>query len=456
MVEFINKYIFGVAVPTLLIAAGIFYAVRLRAFHILHPIRIIKALTKRNTASGISPFKAVTLALAGTLGVGNIVGVAAAIGLGGFGAVFWMWISAVCAMLLKYAEIVLAVRHRRYGESGAPHGSAMYYIRDFFSSHSLPMLGKLLALIFSFLYILNALSMGSMIQANAISESMEGVFGVSPLILGGAVAIICAFLISRGTDFVAKFTEILVPLMTLGYIVISVAVLFIKRGELPQALASILSDALTPDSAFGGILGFALSRSVRFGTMRGLVSNEAGCGTAPTAHAASNTSSAVEQGFWGIFEVFVDTIILCTMTALVIIVSSDELRYRGSWIMLTIDAYSAVLGRLAAVFLSLAVLSFGFATIVCWAHYGIESVHYLNKKEIWRRIFIAVYCVSIFAGFIAAPDGIWTAADFAIGGMTLINLLAICLMNREVKQETLEYFQSKPRKKPKNTKKKGI
>ena len=298
MLEFINKYIFGAAVPLLLIAAGIFYAIRLRAFHIFHPIRIVKALTRKNTASGISPFRAVTLALAGTLGVGNIVGVSAAIGLGGFGAVFWMWISALCAMLLKYAEILLAIRHRRYDESGKPHGSAMYYIRDFFSSHSLPRIGKLLACVFAVLYIVNAVSMGSMIQSNAISESMEGVFGIPPIICAAAVTLVCALLITKGTDAMAKFTEILVPIMTLGYIIISLAVLIMKRDMLSGAMAEIMRDALSPDSAAGGIIGFALSRSVRFGTMRGLVSNEAGCGTAPTAHAASNTTSAVEQGFW--------------------------------------------------------------------------------------------------------------------------------------------------------------
>lgn len=449
MVEFINKYLFGTAVPVLLISAGIFYAIRLRFFHIIHPIRILKALTRKNTASGISPFKAVTLALAGTLGVGNIVGVSAAIGLGGFGAIFWMWVSALCAMLLKYAEIFLAVKHRRYDTNGRPHGSAMYYICDLFSAHSLPKLGNLLALVFSLLYILNAVSMGSMIQANAISESMEGVFGLPPIICGVTVALICAVLIFKGTNSIAKFTEILVPLMSIGYIIISVFVLFVKRDELAGAFSSILKDAFTKDSALGGIFGFALSRAVRFGTMRGLVSNEAGCGTAPTAHASSNTHSAVEQGFWGIFEVFVDTIVLCTMTALVIIVSFEELRYRGSWIMLTIDAYSTVLGNTASVFLAVATASFGFATIVCWAHYGIESVYYLSPKKIWKQTFVGIYCISVFMGFLSAPEEIWTVADMAIGGMTIINVSVICLMSREVSDETSDYFQNSGKKKPK-------
>ena len=189
MIEFINKYVFGAAVPVLLILAGIFYTLRLRAFHIFKLPSLTRALTRKSEGDGISPFRAVTLALAGTLGVGNIVGVAAAIGLGGYGSIFWMWISALCAMLLKYSEIVLAMRHRRYDPSGAPHGSAMHYIKDMFDSLSLPRIGKTVASVFALLCILNAISMGSMIQANAISESLGGVFGIHPLICGATLAL---------------------------------------------------------------------------------------------------------------------------------------------------------------------------------------------------------------------------------------------------------------------------
>ncbi len=442
MLEFINKYLFGVAVPVLLIAVGIFYIILLKAFHIRNPLAIIKSLTKKNTRSGISPFKAVTLALAGTLGVGNIVGVSAAITLGGFGAVFWMWISALCAMLLKYAEIVLAMRHRRYDADGRPYGAAMYYINDKFSSLALSSLGKILAAIFALFCILNALTMGSMIQSNAISESFEGVFKLPPVICGAVIALLSLLILPRGTDAMAKFTEILVPLMSLGYIVISLAILIIKRDMLGYALRAIISDAFSIDSAASGFLGFLLSRALRFGTMRGLISNEAGCGTAPTAHAASNTQSAVEQGFWGIFEVFADTILLCTMTALVVIINFGDLRYKSSMIMLTIDAYSNVLGNSASIFLSIAVLCFGFATIICWGHYGIESVGYFTKNKAMKRLFIALYCASVFVGAFAASDAIWRLADFAIGAMTLINLMMLVLCSGEVKKETEIYFKA--------------
>lgn len=438
--EFINKYIFGTAVPVMLILAGLFFSVILKCFHISKLPHILKVFTKKTPDSGISPFRAVTLALAGTLGVGNIVGVAAAVMLGGFGSVFWMWISALCAMLLKYAEIVLAMRHRRFDSDGKPHGAAMYYIKDFFNSHSLPRIGTAIAGIFAVLCILNALSMGSMMQANAISESMEGVFGVPPLLCGALLCLLCLIIINRGTEVMARFTEILVPLMTLGYVVISLAVLIIRRDALGEAFMQIINDALSPESALGGVAGFLLSRALRFGTMRGLVSNEAGCGTAPAAHASSNSKSAPEQGFWGIFEVFTDTIILCTMTALVLIVNFDSLKYRGSYIMLTIDAYSSVLGNYASVFLGISVLCFGFATIICWAHYGIESVRYLSENKTVKNAFIIIYAISALIGGIISSESVWSVADLAIGGMTFINVMIICFMYKEVKIETEAYF----------------
>ncbi len=455
MLEFINKYIFGTAVPIILMGSGIFYLILLKAFHLTRPTAILKVLTKRNSKDGISPFRAVTLALAGTLGVGNIVGVSAAICLGGFGAIFWMWITAALAMLLKYAEIVLAMKYREYDKSGTPHGAAMYYIKDFFTRRSLSRIGGALAATFAFFCIINAVTMGSMIQANAISESFEGVFGISPLLCGAILTILCGIIIPRGAESMAKFTEILVPIMTLGYVIISLAVIIIKRDMLQDALRSIISDAMSGDSAVGGALGFFLSRSLRFGTMRGLISNEAGCGTAPTAHASSNSKNAVEQGFWGIFEVFTDTLLLCTMTALVVIVNFSEIRYRSSWIMLTIDAYANVLGGVASVFLAISVLCFGFATIICWAHYGIESVRYFSRGRTLKNLFIFIYCAATFIGAFAASEMIWTAADFAIGVMTLINVSVITLMSGEVKEETELYF-SKKGKKQKNKKSEKI
>ena len=442
MIEFFNKYLFGIAVPLLLICSGIFYAVVLKCFHIKHPIVILKALTKKSAAGGTTPFRAVTLALAGTLGVGNIVGVASAISLGGFGAIFWMWISALCAMLLKYAEIVLAMKHRKYGDDGAPHGAAMYYIKDFFASISLRGFGTFLAAVFAIFCIINALTMGSMMQANAVGEALEGVFSLPRLLCGVIMAIFCLIVVSKGTNAMSRITEIIIPIVSLGYIIVSVAALFIQRDLLPDAIEAIFCDALSADSAAGGVIGFLLSRSLRFGTIRGLISNEAGCGTAPTAHATSSSNEPVEQGFWGIFEVFVDTIVLCTMTALVLIINFDKLTFRGSWIMLSIDAYATSLGEFAAIFLGISVLCFGVSTIICWAHYGIESLGYFTSSSIARGIFIIVYSPFVLLGTIFSSEVIWEIADLAIGAMTLINVSVLIGMRKSVKSETEAYLSA--------------
>ena len=442
MIAFINKYIFGTAVPIMLVLTGIYYLILLRGFHIVKIKSIVRALTRRQNKNGISPFRAVTLALSGTLGVGNIVGVSAAIYLGGFGSIFWMWVSAFFAMLLKYAEIVIAVKHRRFDEKGNPYGSAMIYIEDYFKSICLKKTGCVIAVIFAVLCVLNSITMGNMIQTNSITGAFDSVWQISPTIVGVFLSLLVFFVISKGSEGISRFTEMLVPLMTLGYIVLSLAVIVLRFDKIDDAFISIFNEAFEVDSAVGGILGFFLSKGLRFGTMRGLVSNEAGCGTAPTAHATSNTNSPVEQGFWGIFEVFVDTIILCTMTAIVVIISYGEVKHFGNnFIMMTIGAYSNVLGDFAEYFLAISVLFFAFATIICWAHYGMQSVAYITKSNFILKAFVFIYSLSVFLGAIISGDIIWEAADFAIGAMTVINVTVICLMSKEVKRETLEYFK---------------
>ena len=443
MLEFVNKYLIGTSVPVLLIFAGIFYLIILKGRPLRSPIKMIKTMLEPDgdKKSGISPFRSVTMALAGTLGVGNIVGVASAIALGGFGAVFWMWISALAAMILKYAEITLAVSHRRKRE-GENYGGAMYYIKDRFDKKKRPKIGKILAWSFAAMCAIVSLSMGCVMQVNAVSSSFKGVFDVPEWICGAILAIMTAAVITKGAKGISKLTEWLVPLMSLGYIVMSVAVMFICRDRIPEALAKIFSDAFSFGSTAGGILGFFISDAVRYGTMRGLLSNEAGCGTAPFAHAASSTNDPAKQGTWGVFEVFVDTIILCTMTAIVIILNYDEAcAYASNGIMMTVRAYSAVLGKSAEYFLCAAVLLFAYATVICWAHYGIECVSYMfkNKKRA-RALYVIVFCAIAFVGSLVAPDSVWTVADFSIGLMTVMNVAVVCLMSDEVRELTNRIF----------------
>lgn len=436
----INKYLLGVIVPVLLIAVGAYFTFFLGGFHILHPIKLLKKLSERKERCAVSPFRALTLALAGTLGVGNIVGVSAAIVLGGFGAVFWMWISAICAMILKYAEVVLAMRHRRPDKNGELHGSAMYYINDTFARIKMPRTARTLAITFAILCLINTVSMGAMIQSNAVRDAVTDSLGISPALLGVLLSVICFAVISKGSNLISRLTEILVPLMSVGYFVLSVAVLVIRRDMIADALYAIVKDALTPKSTSGGILGFLLSDSLRYGSTRGLISNEAGCGTAPMAHSSTTSDSSALQGIYGIIEVFIDTIVLCTMTALVIIINFNEIDTKQSWLRLTFDAYSNTLGNFADIFLTVSVICFGFATILCFGHYGIETVDYFGANDRVRIGFVAIYCVFVALGACFSPEFVWNIADVSIGSMTLINVLVLIMARKEIKNESEIYF----------------
>jgi AGCS family alanine or glycine:cation symporter len=455
MLEFINDNVISVITPILLIVTGLFFSFKLNFFHFRHPIKIIRSMLTREKKGGISPFRAVTLALAGTLGVGNIAGVASSIAIGGFGSVFWMWISAIVAMVLKYAEITLAIAHRRTDfATGEHHGGASYYIYDYCAKKNKKILGKLLGAAFALLCIINAVTMGCVIQSNAISSSFEGVMNIPAWAVGGIVSALSLLVIFGNAKWISSFSEKSVPIMTIGYILLSVAVLAARSHLVGDAFAVIFKDAFNLKSATGGAVGFGISRALKAGTMRGLMSNEAGCGTAPTAHAAATTDSPAKQGFWGIFEVFVDTILLCTLTALAIIVSMLEgssqniLSYAENPMMMTIKAYSSVLGSWSEYFMAISVLLFAFATIICWAHYGKESIFFLTPKRFPIILYLIIYCIFIFIGSLTAPKAAWLGADLALGTMTAINLAVLILMSDEVKHQTNLFFDKNNGRKP--------
>ncbi len=445
MLEYINERIISVAAAVMLLGVGVYFTFRLKFFYIRHPVKMLRSMLGRESGQGISPFRAVTLALAGTLGVGNIAGVASSIAIGGYGSVFWMWISALVAMVLKYAEITLALSHRRVDrESGEPYGGAPYYIKDTLSRRGFKVGGKLLAGVFALLCIVNSVTMGCMLQANAASTSFEGVLRIEPWIVGAVVAILCCFVITGNARWVSGFCERTVPFMTLGYIAISVAVIWARREALPGVFALIFEDAFRFESAAGGVIGFLISSKLRAGVMRGLVSNEAGCGTAPTAHASSNVKSPAKQGLWGIFEVFVDTILLCTLTAIVIILAGDGvLAFADNPMMMAVKAYSSTLGEWSEYYMCISVLLFAFATMVCWAHYGKESLRAITKGRAATAVFIVLFCLFAFVGAVAVPSIAWLFADLSIGIMTIINLPILCLNSREIERETDRLFKGK-------------
>jgi AGCS family alanine or glycine:cation symporter len=228
--------------------------------------------------------------------------------------------------------------------------------------------------------------------------------------------------------------------MTIGFLLLSVAVICIYPQKTLSAFSLIFKNAFNVRSGFGGVIGFLLSSSLRYGTMRGILSNEAGCGTAPAAHAVSSCRVPAKQGAWGIFEVFVDTILLCTLTAIVIIVGFEGVDPNGDFMMMTVNAYTSLLGDFSGYFIAVAVLLFALATVLCWAHYGIVSVKYLTKRRFSVPVFIAIYSAAVCIGSVLSSDVIWDGADFSIGAMTVINVIILVKLSGEVKRETESYF----------------
>lgn len=449
------------AVPIMLFGTGIFYMFRLRGFYWLHPIRCLRALRERPAEGGISSARALTVALAGTLGVGNIVGVASALWLGGPGAVFWMLVSALVAMVLKYAEITLAMRHRRIlppaaeGRPPSYAGGAPYYMADGLAARGAPRAGRVAAAVFAVLCLANAVTMGGILQVNAVAGAMEEAFSVPPLVVGAGSATLAVVAARGGARRISALTEKLVPIMTVGFLVACFAVIWMRRERVGDALSAVWQDVCAPAGVSGGLAGFLLSRGVRYGAMRGLVSNEAGCGTAPMAHVTADTDSPAKQGLFGIIEVFVDTVLLCTVTALAILVSDSGYTAYGDDAVRTAQAaFSSVLGRGADAFFAISILCFGVATVLCWAHYGSSAVGYLSNRPTAQGVFLGVFAASLVAGAVTAPAVVWNLADVSIGIMTIQNLAVLILMRREVAEETsvlMKSYEGKRRRKGANS-----
>lgn len=414
--ETINIVLSGILMPALLIGVGIWFAVRLRFFYILHPIRFCRTLAEAHKGGGVSPFRALSQALAGTLGVGNMAGVATAIVAGGPGAIFWMWISALCAMSVKYAEVRIAVEHRRSNADGF-FGGAMYYIKDIFGK-KLPRVGLAAGGGFAILCMANSLLTGNIVQMHAAASVFPW---MPPLILGGIIAAMSFVIACGGAGRVSEVTMRLIPFLSGAYMIISLFILVRNGDRIPGVLHAIFSSGLSFRAAAGGTAGFAVNRAIRFGVTRGIFSNEAGCGTSPTAHAAANTRSSHHQGCFGIFEVFADTIVLCTMTALVILLS-DGVGKGMDGIPLTVYAYTALAGRGAGAFIGISVILFAFATVICQTQYGTVAIGYFTRKKIPYRLYLVLCAAASIGGTVISEGLMWQTADLIVSLMTALNI----------------------------------
>lgn len=428
--EEVNSALSGIILPIVLIAGGIALGAKLKFFFVGHPVRFLKDLKNSGTGDGTSPFKALSIALAGTLGVGNISGVATAITAGGAGALFWMWVSAAAAMSIKYAEVFLAVKYREtHTENGERRysGGAYMYMKNGMSRIIGKHHAKILSLFFAFLLVSNSLLTGNIVQVNAASSVFEG---VPPILCGAAFAVTVLAVTAGGVSRVGDFTVKLIPVLSAVYAVMSLIVITMNFGRLPQIFSSVLKSAFSIRAIGGGISGYGISRAMRFGVTRGVFSNEAGCGTAPTAHACADTRSPHHQGCLGIFEVFCDTVILCTMTALVILIGGVE-GYDG--IPLSEKAFGVFFGTFGETVIGISVIFFALATVICQSFYGMEALSYISGSKKTKTAYLFASFAASLAGSVISSDFMWQAADLEIALMTLVNTAAVLLLSKEVK-----------------------
>ncbi len=413
--EAINSILSGIILPLLLIICGIWFAVQLRFFYILHPMKLLKNLFDSSGSQGISPFKALTVALAGTLGVGNMAGVATAISAGGAGALFWMWISALCAMSIKYYEVRLALETRVKTEDGF-RGGAMYYIKKIFGGR----IGSVLGSGFAVMCAVNSLLTGNIVQVNSACAA----FGeIDTLLLGLLIGILALWIAIGGGKRVSGATVFLVPILSAVYMIICLAIIFNNVERIPEVMKKIFRDAFSLRAAGGGIGSFMLVRAMRFGVTRGLFSNEAGCGTSPTAHAMADAKSPHHQGCFGIFEVFADTIVLCTMTGIVILLCDG-----GSLdgIPLTLYAFRTLAGNWAANMIAVSVVLFAFATVISQSSYGMTALEFLKKRRL-KSVYLICIPVCAAIGSVISAEAMWHMADLTVSLMTLLNLISLSI-----------------------------
>ena len=398
--------------PVLLLGCGLLFSSYLHFFWIVHPVKFFRSLKKGLTGGGQTPFKAMTVALAGTLGVGNIAGVASAIVAGGAGAVFWMWVSALLAMGVKYAEVALAVAHRRKNADGF-FGGAMYYMSDMLS----PRLGGFFAL----LCLANSLVTGNIVQSNAAAAVYSE--RIPPIAVGAVMCVLSLAVTLGSLRRISDVTVKLIPFLSGVYILLSLYIIFANTERLPGIFADIFGSAFSLKAAAGGAGGFALSRAVRFGVTRGILSNEAGCGTAPTAHASANTNSPHDQGNFGIFEVFADTVVICTLTAIVILLLGDGRGEDG--VRLSVLAYRTFAGRAAGHVISVSVILFAYATVICQSYYGVVALRYLTHSRLALGIYFVLFGISCIAGSVIGSALMWNIADLCVSAMTATNVVVL-------------------------------
>ena len=448
--SFLNGIVMGWPGMILLVGTGVYYTfrcggVQFKWFGYIMKNTIGKIFEKKEAGEGaVTPFQAVCTALAATVGTGNIAGVTGAIALGGPGAVFWMWISALFGMCTKFAEVTLAIHFRERNDKGDWVGGPMYYI-----SKGLGKNWKWLGSLFALFGMLAAFGIGNMTQINSIVTSISGTINsftpinvnTANLIIGIIVAIFCAIVLIGGLKRIGQVTEKLVPFMAVIYILSALIIFFAHIGNIGNVLRSIFVGAFTPSAVVGGAAGVTISAAVKRGVGRGVFSNEAGLGSAPIAHAAADTDSAVRQGCFGVFKVFADTIVICTLTAFAVLMSGTPINFgQAAGADLTIAAFGTTFGRVGGIIISVGLTLFATSTILSWCLYGTRCAEFLFKTTKIIKPYQVIFCLVIILGAVTELSLVWDIADTLNGLMAIPNLVGLLGLSPIVIKLTREYF----------------
>ena len=439
----VNDFVWGVPAMICIIGVGLLLSIRtgflqIREFPYMLRVTIGRMFHKKEAREGaMTPFQAVCTALAATVGTGNIAGVAGAIAIGGPGAVFRMWISAFLGMCTKFSEVTLAVYYREKNEKGDYTGGPMYYMKNGLGKNFM-----WLASIYSALGILTVFGTGNATQVNTITAAVnsallnygvigEGMKGTVNLGIGILITAVVLLVLVGGIRRIGMVTERLVPFMAVLYVVLGLGVMLLNAGKVPGVFAMIVQSAFSPAAFTGGIVG-SMFTSMKRGVSRGIFSNEAGLGTGSIAHATADTKEAVQQGYWGIFEVFADTIVICTLTAMVILCSGVEIGYgAAAGAELTISGFTRVYGSWVSVFTAVAMCCFAFSTIIGWGFYGTRCCEFLFGSK-YNKAFMIVYSLMAIVGATMDLGLLWSIADTFNGLMAIPNLIALFLLSGTV------------------------
>ena len=447
----VNNFIWGVPAMICIIGVGLYLSIRthflqIRKFPYAIRTTIGRMFRKKSASDGaITPFQAVCTALAATVGTGNIAGVAGAIAIGGPGAVFWMWVSAILGMCTKFSEVTLAVYYREKNAEGDLIGGPMYYIKNGLGKNFL-----WLAYLFAGFGVLTVFGTGNATQVNTITTAVNSALinfhvitqeqtSITNLAIGIIITVLIALILLGGIKRIGQVTEKLVPFMALLYIVLALGIVVLNWRVVPGVFVSIFEGAFSPSAVTGGVIG-SMFLSMKKGVSRGIFSNEAGLGTGSIAHACADTGKPVKQGMFGIFEVFTDTILICTLTSLVILCSPITIPYgQAAGAELTIQGFTSVYGNWVSIFTALAMCCFAFSTILGWGLYGARCIEFLFSSKVTKPFMVAYSFVAIL-GATADLGLMWNIADTFNGLMAIPNLIALFLLSGKVVQLVKDYF----------------